>query len=303
MEKTGKWGSSLTKWEIGGIVACIFIVIIAVVLVVVFVVVKPGEDSGSTNNVVQQPSSARPTAAPTTRDSYAYRLIRQASPGVEWPGDPLTLQDMVAAGGGMYVMPQYRAAHFVLYEDPNRINPGNHWFLQRYGLYTLWLTLGGDRGWTNNWNWANSANPCDTFHGVECDLAQQYVTKLDLGKNGLSTTKPNQSGAAAEGIPYELSTLTEATQVEFDDNDIGGPLPALAIIDMKKLSTFTVKRNRLTGTIPAALAESSLTFLSLDENQLVGNVPEEFCDNNGITTVVVNCQDNDCFCCRGPFCE
>lgn len=333
----------MKKWEIWAIVGVIFAVILTVVLVVVFVVIKPGQDSGATQGVVlQNPENAggslTPTPAPTLRENYGYQLIKAASPQVEWPGDPLALQDMIAAGssGSMYVFPQYRAANFVLYEDLHPARPGSPWFLQRYGLFTLWLTLGGDGGgWTNEWNWAASANVCDSFYGLECDLAQEHVTKLDLGKNGLSTTKPNQVGAI-EGIPYELSTLTEATVVELDDNDIGGPIPTKAIMDMKKLTTATFKRNRLTGNIPVDLASSSLTFLSLDENSLVGDVSEEFCpiycmvatttcvenvceylpdvekenprpalcdEEKGITTVVVNCQVNDCFCCRGPFCE
>jgi len=294
--------------------------VVAVILIVVFVVVKPGQTE--TPSVAREPTTSPPTAAPApvvSREERGYELIRKASPQVEWPGDPLTLLDMISSGGS-FAFPQYLAAEFVLYKDPAEVDPENVWFLQRYGLYNLWLALGGDKslgapGWVEEWDWTGGggggANVCASFHGVECDLATNYVTKLNLGKNGLSTTNPGNLGGG-EGIPYELSTLIGVTTVEFDGNDIGGPIPVQAMLDMGNLTTATFKSNRLTGTIPPSLAQSKVTFLSLDENELDGDVPIEMCDWADVEkypkqefrkTIIVNCNRNFCGCCRGPFCE
>lgn len=96
----------------------------------------------------------------------------------------------------------------------------------------MWLTTGGhwiSGGWVgqgvgNKWNWANSGSPCESLHGTECDIAPRHMTKLNLGSNGLFTTKLNQVGVTNR-VLYEHSTLTETTTMEFKSNEIGGTYP------------------------------------------------------------------------------
>ncbi|KAL5227948.1 hypothetical protein ABZP36_016213 [Zizania latifolia] len=76
-------------------------------------------------------------------------------------------------------------------------------------------------------------------------------------------------------LPPELGKNSpELVDIQFDDNEITGPIPE-GLCDNGKLNTFTADQNRLSGSIPARLAGcASLEALRLANNQLSGEVPE-----------------------------
>ena len=312
VEDSGKWGS-VNKYEVFGIIACVIVGVITLVVLLVLFVFKPGESSTPDGLFVSSPV---PTYAPTAFLPYGYDLIRAAShPNLEWPSDVYTLRDHVDASAHVFTPPQLHAAKWALFDDPDPTPPGSRrgmLFLQKYGLYVFWIFMGGDvtyiegdangTGWTEQWDWnsGGTKSPCN-FFGVTCDFREERVKSLELRSNGLITLP-----GRLRGIPYEMSALTDLVQLELDDNKIGGPIPLDMMIRMKNLTTATFKANRLTGTISEDLTKTHLAFLSLEQNSLEGSVPSSVCNEtlkDHIATVIVNCGQNPCKCCRGPFCE
>lgn len=235
LEETGQWGEITRKEKIGAGVILGLLAIGAVLGVVFGVVLKP-------NPIVEVPGTVSPTASPTTSDFYAYELIKQASPDVEWPDDPTTL---LGSAEDANAPSQYKAAEYLLYEDTVNAKPGSLMFMQRYALHVFFLETNGN-GWLKSDNWPTGSDICQ-FHGVMCDYTKTEVVKLVLSENGLSGM-----------IPYEIVSLAKLLEIDVFSNQLAGRLPYKAILDHPRLSTLDVQSNLLTGIIPVELDKSNL---------------------------------------------
>ena len=235
LEETGQWGEITRKEKIGAGIILGLLAIGAILGVVFGVVLKP-------NPIVEVPGTVSPTASPTTADFYAYELIKQASPDVEWPEDPTTL---LGSAGNADAPSQYKAAEYLLYEDTANAKPGSLMFLQRYALHVFFLETNGN-GWLKSDNWPTGSDICQ-FHGVMCDYTKTEVVKLVLSENGLSGM-----------IPYEIVSLEKLLEIDVFSNQLAGRLPYKAILDHPRLSTLDVQSNLLTGIVPVELDKSNL---------------------------------------------
>ena len=65
------------------------------------------------------------------------------------------------------------------------------------------------------------------------------LTRLDMGDAGLVGT-----------IPDAVGQLTDLTALRIGSNRLNGTIPGAAIRNLKKLQTFGVFRNQLTGLVP-----------------------------------------------------
>ncbi len=116
--------------------------------------------------------------------------------------------------------------------------------------------------WINAAHW-NSNTPLGQWHGVSTN-AEDRVTALNLGNNGLSGVIPPEIGqlAALEGLALDGNRLT------------GSIPPEIGLLsNLKHLYLFS---NQLTGAIPTELGNlENLLHMCLDRNRLSGSIPME----------------------------
>ena len=87
---------------------------------------------------------------------------------------------------------------------------------------------------------------------------------LDLGKNGLTGT-----------IPTELEQITiQLERFALNDNFLTGTVPNINSTDK-----IYLQNNSLTGTIPESILNLRISGLKLEDNNLVGEITQAFCDN------------------------
>ena len=157
---------------------------------------------------------------------------------------------------------------------------GNAWITVRSGGFTASVSVsvqgpGSERevlteiynaldgsNWFNGTNW-NSKAPLGQWFGVTTN-AEDRVTALNLGNNGLSGVIPPETGqlAALEGLALDGNRLT------------GSIPPEIGLLsNLKHLYLFS---NQLTGAIPPELGNlENLLHMCLDRNRFSGVVPEE----------------------------
>ncbi|KAL7131693.1 hypothetical protein ABFS83_12G021700 [Erythranthe nasuta] len=88
------------------------------------------------------------------------------------------------------------------------------------------------------------------------------IKNLDLSKNNL-----------AGKIPDSIGRMKNVEQIELFGNQLTGDLPD-AFSDLTSLLRFDASENNLTGKIPQSLAALPLESLHLNDNFLVGEIPE-----------------------------
>lgn len=134
-------------------------------------------------------------------------------------------------------------------------------YRDRRALMTLYDALGGNN-WTDNTNWG-SDEPLGDWYGVRA-LNDECVLSLDLGRNNLSGT-----------IPNEIQDLPELTQIFMINNKLAGDIPK-GLGSLKKLRILALSENQFTGGIPRELGNAAeLVNVYLDDNQLDGAIPSE----------------------------
>jgi len=104
-----------------------------------------------------------------------------------------------------------------------------------------------------------NASVC-TWTGVGCGPRVEYVQGLQMGGVNLNGT-----------LPWEISLLSNLTQLRVHVNNLSGPIPS-QLSNMPKLVDFEAGDNRLTGTLPKTLP-SSVTWVELQNNLLTGSIP------------------------------
>merc|ERR1712238_32619 len=139
-------------------------------------------------------------------------------------------------------------------------------FIQRYVLSTVYYSTSGE-GWINNTAWLSELNECSWMSKAEfvCDDSGRYI-ELDLMENNLI-------GA----LPPELKVLSDSLRViNVRKNKLSGELPAPTISDLTNLEVLDLSSNRFSGAVlPQLFDATSLTRLSLFENALSSFIPTE----------------------------
>ncbi|RDX65813.1 Polygalacturonase inhibitor 2, partial [Mucuna pruriens] len=86
------------------------------------------------------------------------------------------------------------------------------------------------------------------------------LVTLDFSYNALSGS-----------LPASLSSLPNLVGITFDGNQISGSIPDSFGSFSNQFTSMTISRNRLTGKIPATLANLNLAFVDLSRNKLEGD--------------------------------
>lgn len=139
-------------------------------------------------------------------------------------------------------------------------------FLQRYVLSTVYYSTNGE-GWINNTAWLSELDECSWMSKAEfvCDDSGRYI-ELDLMENNLVGT-----------LPPELKVLSDSLRViNVRKNKLSGELPASTISDLTNLEVLDLSSNSFSGAVlPQLFDATSLTRLSLFENTLSSFIPTE----------------------------
>ncbi|MQL87656.1 hypothetical protein Taro_020204 [Colocasia esculenta] len=111
--------------------------------------------------------------------------------------------------------------------------------------------------------WADPADFCRNWRGVDCSRRRERVTQLYL---------PHATLGGA--IPPHIGNLSFLVSLNLTGNQLTGPLPGAALARLRRLRHLDLSSNSLTGSIPAELGSFlHLQTLDLSDNQLTGALP------------------------------
>eukprot|EP00980_Cylindrotheca_fusiformis_P019353 scaffold6638_cov127-Cylindrotheca_fusiformis.AAC.37 len=161
----------------------------------------------------------------------------------------------------------YRAIRWYLFEDEFDIEQESSEPAIRVVLASLYYHLGG-ASWNNSTNWLSSERICD-WNAVECERGKFVELRLD---------RNNLTGI----IPNEIGLLQDVSTIWLNQNNLEGTIPGGPLAELPKLTALFLADNRLSGTIPEELGESSLPCpvkdtVYVQHNDLTGDWP--FCRN------------------------
>lgn len=119
--------------------------------------------------------------------------------------------------------------------------------------------LGGGGG---NRRWLNGYDECN-FIGVTCDSNTGEILQIDV-------TARDRGGQ----LPDEIAMFTALTSFSGRRNRYTGPIPA-AFGFLPNLQTLILDQNSLSGSLPQSFVNlaGSLITLTVDRNELSGNFP------------------------------
>ena len=128
---------------------------------------------------------------------------------------------------------------------------------------------------TASLNWS-AESAMTAWDGVAISGTPKRVTRLDLGRKGLTGV-----------IPPDLGGLAELENLDLDDNQLSGLIPA-ELGGLSNLQELWLSDNQLSGPIPAELGGlSNLQELWLSDNQLSGPIPAELGSLSNLTALVL----------------
>jgi hypothetical protein len=249
VQETGNWGE-MPKRELY-IAASIFCVILVVVLTVVGVVVSKndGDSEASADGVQYIPAPTRAPTMPPTSIPIALELALVR--------DDINLLD--ATVSLLDDLPTDAAFYEGLADvDATPQQKAMAWLLYqdqlkdpaesatRWALASIYFQMGGP-GWTSSEGWLGNDSFC-TWEHISCDRG----------------------------------TLQE---IDLEENNVTGNI-ALEFALLGSMQSIFLRRNKITGTIPASVfvALPRLGLLYLDNNLLNGTVPAELLDNGDLRT-------------------
>ncbi|KAL3935540.1 MAG: hypothetical protein SGBAC_008954, partial [Bacillariaceae sp.] len=123
----------------------------------------------------------------------------------------------------------------------------------RYALYLSFSDLAG---------FAQIGNSHCGWTGITCD-ANGRVTKVELATKGLTN-----------GIPSELSYLSELTSLNLTENVFTGTTIPTEMFTLSKLEYLDISNSGINGTIPTQILNLvALRDLHINSNNLVGTIP------------------------------
>jgi hypothetical protein len=88
-------------------------------------------------------------------------------------------------------------------------------------------------------------------------------------------------------IPTELFRLTRLTTLHLESSSLAGTIPSEIRQLASSLTKLSLHENQLNGAIPSELAElTKLQYLDLSDNDWQGTIPAEFSNNGSLRTLV-----------------
>jgi len=209
----------------------------------------------------------------TTREAYILASLSQVA-------DPALLVDPST--------PQGMAIDWITLDDPLKIDPCVYPTLeQRYGLATIYFATGG-ANWINNNEWLSAMPECQWF-GITCDAKNVTVDKINLNKNNLIGTIPNEISTLydatciefymnklASNIPTGIRNLTALQLLDLENNSLSGSPFTSEILSLTSLIALRGSSNNFEGIIPSDIGRlTGLEQLWLSVNTLTGSLPSE----------------------------
>ena len=156
--------------------------------------------------------------------------------------------------------------------------------------------------------------------------ALSLATRIELGKNQLTGTLPKEMGNLKSltrllfeknkftgTLPEAIGDINSLDVLWLNENSFTGTLPT-SIYKMSQLQSIDISSNRFTGSISDAfwdlpfISVSTANLVLLDDNDLTGTVPDEFCAKDLFDFKIDNFPwyhntKVDCACCGGtPEC-
>ncbi|XP_019169557.1 PREDICTED: probable LRR receptor-like serine/threonine-protein kinase At4g36180 [Ipomoea nil] len=104
-------------------------------------------------------------------------------------------------------------------------------------------------------------------------LNSMSLRLLDLSNNSITGK-----------IPDWIGYLPQLKSIVLSNNFLQGPIP-MSFCKVKELGFLDLSRNKLTQTIPACLDVSSLRYLHLHGNELIGSVPKVLSGASSLVTL------------------
>jgi len=158
---------------------------------------------------------------------------------------------------------QFKAACWIMYEDPLKLDVSYVNILQRYILTLFYFSTNGE-GWGSQRNFLSKNTECNwAERGVTC--RNNKVRKIYMGGNNLKGQ-----------IPYELGYLDTVNELHFPNNFLTGSIPS-TIGNLVHLHKLELQNNSLKGTIPKSFSKlDELSVFDITKNGLSGTIPLEF---------------------------
>eukprot|EP00985_Skeletonema_marinoi_P011127 scaffold5267_cov135-Skeletonema_marinoi.AAC.13 len=180
---------------------------------------------------------------------------QQQSAGILHAADYFEILKGVITGWGITpaeifdseISPQYKALHWMAYEDILRRQPDTDFqikkIIQRYALTVIYFATAGEL-WRDSALFLSNLDECSWnmkrepkyFLGAgACE--EGFVTRLDLWGNHLT-------GA----LPPEIGLLNSLTSISVFDNNMRGP-PPKSMVHLKKLQKLYLQKNEFQGDV------------------------------------------------------
>lgn len=142
------------------------------------------------------------------------------------------------------------------------------------------------------------------------------LTSLKMGQIGLSGSIPSQVGHMSNlvtlslrgnnltgSIPSAIGEASSLVVLDLSNNSLLGSLPSELGL-LTNMDLFSVKGNVLTGSIPLELSKitSYQAVFDLTDNNLVGIVPAQFCEQSCCAKGMISVDVNDVQACATLSC-
>eukprot|EP00980_Cylindrotheca_fusiformis_P002676 scaffold624_cov150-Cylindrotheca_fusiformis.AAC.9 len=318
---------------LGVIVFCILIIAI---IVTVLTLAPDDEPIGEVVVDSESPTQA-PSSAPTP--SAVLELLAELEG--RYPDS-----EMYDQAFSDFSTPQYQALLWATGDgNPESLSGTDPRMISRYALATFYFATNGDdwvrcsRDGTScdpGEEWLLAEDECNWL-AITCAANTKEVTRIFFEPTG-SVNGNNVGGT----MPFEVSLLSSLTRITISGNTIGGSIPD-SWSSLTTLEAIVLGNNMLTGSLPSSLISNNpnlvqirlndnqlsqlpesptsdaLTLLNLQNNNLMGPIPEglsvrlELSDNalsgtisdalcslkttGGLNFLTVDCDEVTCGCC------
>lgn len=253
VEQTGSWGK-IEKKEVYMVLAFTLVLVMTAVITIA-VLLTGNKGTNNPSAALTTTSTTMTTKIPSTQEGPSntttpekqLAAIRQATE------EHLHLQDSVdflPDDAAFFIdkwanktqPAQVRAASWIMFVDPLKVDHTSSWLLPRYALAVLYFGMTGS-DWNNHTNWLTSEHCCD-WYGVTCDRYRQWMEALDLTKN-----------VVAGPILHEIVFFDQLVALTLSNNQVTGTIPSEQLGNMAHLSILYLENNLLTGTVSFGLVE------------------------------------------------
>jgi len=240
------------------------------------------------NNVFERLCAQKPLISPIN-DFSQFSFNDRVSRVLNVLNSASSLDDIYTRGSS-----QYKAACYILYDDPTKIIAEDPVLIERYAaavtVYATNLYAEIEMG----------INMCQHIL-FTCD-DDDHITEIAIAGGG---------GIGGSSIPTEIGHLVYLENFIQSERELGGTIPT-EVSELKKIVRFNVERNSLSGTIPTEFGSlpalqslrfwrnnlegsipselgslSELWFVTMQENFLSGSIPTELMDATNLETLIL----------------